>query len=154
MIHAGESRGGRGGVYGATPPPLAGGGWGEGAAPSLLHHARSLRRTATPAERKLWQALRKHQLGGRKFRRQMPLGPFIADFYCPAARLVVELDGVSHIDSPTDALRDAWMMQQGIRVFRVSNFDVLSNLEGVLLAIAEAADATPPPNPLPQGEGE
>jgi very-short-patch-repair endonuclease len=113
-----------------------------------------LRRTATPAERRLWQTLRKHQLGGLKFRRQMPLGPFIADFYCAPARLVVEIDGISHIDSPTDAARDAWMNEQGIRVFRVSNFDGLSNLEGVLLAIGAAVVATPPPNPLPQGEGE
>ncbi len=84
----------------------------------------------------------------------MPLGPFIADFYCPAARLVVEVDGISHIDSPTDAMCDAWMMKQGIRVFRISNLDVLSNLEGVLLAFNAAAHLTPPPNPLPQGEGE
>jgi BirA family transcriptional regulator, biotin operon repressor / biotin---[acetyl-CoA-carboxylase] ligase len=113
-----------------------------------------MRRTATPAERRLWQALRKHQLGGLKFRRQMPLGPFIADFYCPAARLVVEVDGISHIDAPNDAIRNTWMKEQGIRVFRVSNFDVLSNLEGVLIAIQQAVQPTPPPNPLPQGEGE
>jgi very-short-patch-repair endonuclease len=113
-----------------------------------------MRRTATPAERKLWQALRRHQFAGLKFRRQMPLGPFIADFYCPGARLVVEVDGISHIDSPNDAIRDKWMTEQGIRAFRISNFDVLSNLEGVLLAIQQALQPTPPPNPLPQGEGE
>jgi len=84
----------------------------------------------------------------------MPLGPFIADFYCPTARLVVEVDGVSHIDSPTDASRDVWIRDQGIRVFRVTNLDVLSNLHGVLIAIRQAAQPTPPPNPLPQGEGE
>ncbi|HXA24821.1 MAG TPA: endonuclease domain-containing protein [Acetobacteraceae bacterium] len=140
------------------PPPLAGGGWGEGtkqpAKTSLIAHAKTTRRAATPAERRLWQALRKHQLGGLQFRRQMPLGPFIADFYCPTARLVVEVDGVSHIDSPTDASRDVWIRDQGIRVFRVTNLDVLSNLHGVLIAIRQAAQPTPPPNPLPQGEGE
>jgi very-short-patch-repair endonuclease len=140
------------------PPPLAGGGWGEGAEPpvrsSLLTNAKTMRHNATPAERRLWQTLRKHQLGDLKFRRQMPLGPFIADFYCPAVRLVVEVDGISHIDSPNDAIRDAWMTEQGIRVFRISNSDVLSNLEGVLIAIEQAAKPTPPPNPLPQGEGE
>ena len=139
-------------------PPLAGGGWGEGAGrsvrTSLVVHAKTMRRTATPAERKLWQALRKHQLGGLKFRRQMPIGPFIADFYCPAARLVVEVDGISHIDSPTDATRDVSMNERGIRVFRVSNLDVLSNLDGVLIAIRQAAEPPPPPDPLPQGEGE
>jgi very-short-patch-repair endonuclease len=113
-----------------------------------------LRRTATPTERKLWQALRKHQTDAFKFRCQVPLGPFIADFYCPSARLVVEVDGVSHVDSPTDAIRDDWMRKHDIRVFRVSNHDVLSNLEGVLIAICEIADAPPPPNPLPRGEGE
>jgi hypothetical protein len=65
-----------------SPPPLAGGGRGEGApGASLLSHARALRRDATPAERRLWQGLRRHQVGGLKFRRQVPLGPYIADFY-------------------------------------------------------------------------
>ena len=140
------------------PPPLAGGGWGEGAEPpvrtSLLTNARTMRRTATPVERRLWQALRKYQLRGVKLRRQMPLGPFIAGFYCPGARLVVEVDGISHIDSPNDAIRDKWMTEQGIRVFRVSNFDVLSNLERVLVAIQQAVRPPPPPNHLPQGERE
>ena len=112
-----------------------------------------MRRAATPAERRLWQALRKHQLGGLKFRRQMPLGPFIADFYCPAARLVVEVDGISHIDAPNDAIRDVWTIEQGIRVFRVSTFDVLSNLEGVLIAIRQAAQPRPPPPPPPPAGG-
>jgi very-short-patch-repair endonuclease len=114
-----------------------------------------MRHDPTPAEKLLWQKLRNHQIGGLKFRRQMPLGPYIADFYCPSARLVVELDGISHIDSPTDATRDAWMQAQGIRVFRFANHEVFRNLEGILRAIQEAASpTTPPPNPLPQGEGE
>jgi very-short-patch-repair endonuclease len=112
-----------------------------------------MRRAPTPAERRLWRGLRNHQLEGLKFRRQMPLGPYIVDFYCSAARFVVEVDGVSHIDAPGDVARDEWMEKQGIRIFRVTNFDVLSNLEGVLIAIQQAA-STPPPNPLPQGEGE
>jgi very-short-patch-repair endonuclease len=136
-----------------SPPPLAGGGRGEGAAQTLLRHARDMRRAPTPAERKLWRGLRNHQLVGQKFRRQMPLGPYIVDFYCASARLVVEVDGVSHIDAPADAVRDAWIKRQGMRVFRVTNFDVFSNLEGVLIAIEQAA-LSPPPNPLPQGEGE
>jgi very-short-patch-repair endonuclease len=85
----------------------------------------------------------------------MPLGSYIADLYCAPTRLVVEVDGVSHIDSRTDAARDAWMGKQGIPVLRVANFDVLSNLEGVLLAIQAAARSTPrPAPPLLQGEGE
>ena len=94
-----------------TPPPLEGGGRGEGSvqAPPLLDYARAMRRDPTPAEGKLWHKLRNHRLGGLKFRRQMPVGPFIADFYCSSAKLVVELDGVSHMDSPTDERRDAWI---------------------------------------------
>ena len=141
----------------ATPPPLAGGGRGEGAAPpgaSLLKHAKSMRREATPAERRLWAGVRNRQCGGLKFRRQVPIGPFIADFYCASEHLVVELDGVSHIDSVTDGARNAWMAAQGLRVLRFSNGDVLGNLEGVLISIQQAVAQPPPPNPLPQGEGE
>jgi very-short-patch-repair endonuclease len=120
----------------------------------LLDHAREMRRDPTPAERKLWRGLRNRQRGGLKFRRQMPLGPFIADFYYPSARLVVEVDGVSHIDCQTDERRDSWMANQGIRVLRLSNHEVLSNIEGVLITIQQYARSTPPPTPLPQGEGE
>jgi len=138
-----------------SPPPLAGGGWEEGAVgSSLLTHARAMRRAPTRAERKPCQGLRKHQVSGLKFRRQVPLGPYIADFYCPAVRLVVEVDGVSHIDAPADAVRDAWMTQRNIRVARIANSNVLRNLEGILIAIGELARTPPPPNPLPRGEGE
>jgi BirA family biotin operon repressor/biotin-[acetyl-CoA-carboxylase] ligase len=137
-----------------TPPPLARGGQGEGAErTSLLMRARVMRRTATPAERKLWQVRRGHRLGGLKFRRQIPLGPYIADFYCASARLVIEVDGVSHFDAPGDAGRDAWMAKHGIRIHRVSNRDVLSNVAGIPIEIGQLA-APPPPTPLPQGEGE
>jgi very-short-patch-repair endonuclease len=118
-----------------------------------------MRRDPTPAEQKLWHKLRHHRLAGLKLRRQMPLGPFIADFYCSSAKLVVEIDGVSHIDSQTDERRDAWMSKQGIRVLRFSNQEALSNIEGVLLAI-QSTCLTPPPalRPLrgssPQGQGE
>jgi very-short-patch-repair endonuclease len=138
-----------------SPPPLAGGGRGKGApGSSLLSHARALRRDATPAEKRLWQGLRRHQVGGLKFRRQVPLGPYIADFYCASTKLVIEVDGISHINSRSDAIRDAWMARQGIRVVRVANRDVLANLEGTLIAIDEIAALPPPPTPLPQGEGE
>ncbi len=135
-----------------TPPPLAGGGRGEGAG-TPLSHARALRRDATPAERLLWQGLRNRAVGGLKFRRQVPLGPYVADFYCASAKLVVEVDGISHMDSGSDVIRDQWMARQGIHVVRVANRDVLANLEGMLIAIGEIAARPPPPNPLPQGEG-
>jgi very-short-patch-repair endonuclease len=113
-----------------------------------------MRRDPTPAERKLWQGLRKHQVNGLKFRRQVPLGRYIADFYCASAKLVVEVDGISHLDSCSDAARDAWMANHNIRVMRVSNKDVVGKLEGILIAIGEIAGTPPPPDPLPQGEGE
>lgn len=120
----------------------------------MLQRARAMRRAPTSGERLLWQALRKHQAGAAKFRRQVPAGPYIADFYCPATRLVIEVDGESHIDPRADVVRDAWMMAHGLRVFRVSNDDVMRNLAGVVLAIQEMVAPPPPPHPLPQGEGE
>jgi very-short-patch-repair endonuclease len=113
-----------------------------------------MRRDPAPAERKVWTGLRNHQLRGLKFRVQMPLGPFIADFYCPSAGLVVEVDDVSHIESRTDERRDAWMGEQGIRVLRFSNREVLSNVEGVLTAIQQCACPTPAPSPPPSREAE
>jgi very-short-patch-repair endonuclease len=141
--------------YEDSPPALAGGGWGEGVGDtSLLTHARSMRRAPTPAERKLWQGLRKHQVVRLKFRRQVPRGPYIIDFYCPSARLVVEVDGVLHVDASGDAVRDAWMSEHKIHVVRFSNSEVLANLEGILVTIGMIARAPPPPNTIPQGVGE
>jgi very-short-patch-repair endonuclease len=77
---------------------------------------------------------------------------FIVDFFCPEARLIVEVDGVTHVDRGADAERDAWLQSRGYAVLRLCNNEVLGNLDGVLRVIADAA--TPPPNPLPQGEGE
>jgi len=121
----------------------------------MRNRARALRHDATPAERKLWVALHNQQVEGLKFRRQFPLGPYLADFFCISAQLVIELEGASHIDSAeADARRGAWMRARGIRVLRFSNADVLANLEGVITAIREFVRTTPPPAPLPQGEGE
>jgi very-short-patch-repair endonuclease len=150
-----ESGSGSGNAKG-PPPPLAGGGPGEGddRNTSPLAHARAMHHASKPAERRLWQGLRKQRIGGLNLRRQVPLEPYIADFYCPSARLVVEVDGVSHIDAPGDAVRDSWMAKRNIRVARISNRDVLRNLKGLLIAIGELARMPPPPTALPQGEGE
>jgi len=113
-----------------------------------------MRREPTPPEQKLWFVLRRCQLDGLKFRRQVPIGPFIADFYCPPARLVVEVDGAAHSDSTTDATRDAWMLDQGLRVLRVWNNDVMGNLEGVLAVIRHAAREPLPPAPPARGGGD
>jgi very-short-patch-repair endonuclease len=86
---------------------------------SLLQRARSLRANQTDAEGRLWGELRGRRLGGWKWRRQAPIGPFIVDFYCPAARLVVELDGSQHLDQAAyDARRTAYLERDGLRVIR------------------------------------
>src|SRR5205085_3039002 len=106
----------------------------------------------TDAERKLWYALRDRRFAETKFRRQVPIGPFIADFICYAARLVVEVDGGQHADSVSDLRRDRWLAANGFRVLRFWNNDVLGNLEGVLILIAEAL-AQPGPHPARAARG-
>lgn len=103
--------------------------------PRNTDRARSLRQAATPAERALWQYLSRSQLGV-KFSRQMPVGPFFADFLCRELSLVIELDGHSHDIAPEhDARRDAWMAERGFTVLRFANDDVHANIEGVVTAI-------------------
>jgi very-short-patch-repair endonuclease len=88
-----------------------------------LKRARRLRGALTGAELGLWVRLRNRQLGGFRFRRQHPVGPFILDFYCPEARLAVEIDGDSHGlegREAHDARRDAWLLSQGVQTFRIS----------------------------------
>nr|WP_298682859.1 endonuclease domain-containing protein [uncultured Dongia sp.] len=93
--------------------------------------AKVLRRNATEAEKRLWTLLRDRRLGGWKFRRQVPLGPYIVDFYCSDAKLVVEADGGQHADSASDEIRTAWLVKNGYDVKRFWNNDILSNSEGV-----------------------
>ena len=111
-----------------------------------------MRRQPTPAERKLWLALRNRQVDGLKFRRQVRLGPHIVDFYFPAGRLAVEVDGATHAD-PGDAERDAWLIAHGYRVLHVWNNDVMANLPGVLEAIQVAARSPLPLPPAARGGG-
>ena len=132
----------------------------EGARP-LTKAARSLRSRMTDAERKLWFALKDRRFDAFKFRRQVPIGPYIADFLC-FARLVVEVDGSQHAGSVRDGERDAWLARNAFRVVRYWNNDVLQNLEGVLTDLAAVLDKTPhpssslrstPPSPA-RGEGK
>ena len=124
---------------------------------AVLIRARQFRRAPTLPEGLLWQHLRKRP-GGFKFRRQHPIGWYITDFYCPAARLVIEVDGDSHEmgDRPAyDARRDAWLGQQGLAVARFSAADVLGNIESVLEEILRIARVRlplhqAPPGPPPQ----
>ncbi|MGJ0510311.1 MAG: endonuclease domain-containing protein [Methylocystis sp.] len=103
------------------------------------------------AERKLWHALRGHRFHGLQFRRQAPCGPYVADFLCHGARLIVEVDGATHSTDDElrrDAARDRWLAANGFSVLRVTNGQVYSEFEGVLETIRLRAEAlTPPPQP-------
>ena len=126
------------------PPPQPSPSRGEGRAGKRpgTSRARHLRRNATFAERKLWEALRQKKLGGLRFRLQQPIGPYVADFFCPSAKLVIELDGYFHDDIlriQRDQVRTAWLNAHGIRVLRFGNDAISKALEEVLDAICKSA---------------
>jgi very-short-patch-repair endonuclease len=162
-----------------SPSPLWGGvapkapGWGANEDLNLgmphsairartRQQAQSLRRRPTDAERKLWYLLRTLKPLGFHFRRQAPIGPFIADFVWYDGKLVIELDGSQHMEARRgyDARRTVWMNSQGYRVLRFWDNDVLkaprSVGEAILAATSEIATMPqdPTPNPSPQGGGE
>ena len=108
-----------------------------------------LRHGATGPEKILWSALRARQVDGLKFRRQHPIEPYVVDFYCAEAKLVVELDGESHEGRQAyDEQRTVFLRSLGLKVFRVANDDVVENLEGVVEAILRIVDG-PGRRPLP-----
>jgi very-short-patch-repair endonuclease len=101
----------------------------------LKSFRRELRNNLTPAEALLWTALQRKQLEGRKFRRQHSIGKYIVDFYCPAEKLAIELDGADHftiLGEDSDTERDNYINSLGIKVLRYENSDVENNLEAVL----------------------
>ena len=108
--------------------------------------ARQLRRRMTDAEARLWFHLRNRALRGCKFRRQYPIGPYIADFACVEAGLVVEVDGGQHADAPSEPGRDRCLRAHGYRILRFWNNDVLARTEAVLeqIHIALGRDAVGP----------
>ena len=125
--------------------------------PKAQQNARALRREMTDSERKLWSGLRSEQLGV-KFRRQHPLGNYIADFVCLDPKLIIELDGSQHqAQEGYDARRDAFLRAQGFDVLRFGSNDPFVNFEGVLQAIVnrlgELTAVCPHPNLPPEGEG-
>jgi very-short-patch-repair endonuclease len=99
--------------------------------------ARKLRRTQTDAEQKLWLRLRGRRLAGLKFRRQVSVVGFIADFLCDEAKLIVEVDGGQHADNEQDRSRTAELNAAGFEVLRFWNNEILQNLDGVLERILE-----------------
>ncbi len=110
--------------------------------------ARSLRRNSTDVERMLWQQFRNRQMGGLKFRRQEPVGPFVVDFFCLERNLIVEVDGGQHATAQDrDAARTAWLEARGYRVIRFWNNEVIGNIEAVLETIVRAARETKTPSP-------
>ena len=119
-------------------------------APNATSRARQLRREQTSAEQRLWSALRNRQLGGFKFSRQVPIGPYFADFVCRERRLIVEVDGATHGESD-EIVRDRWrsdfLLQQGYRLVRVQNIDVYEALSGVCDTILAALAELPGPSP-------
>ncbi|MDX8505769.1 endonuclease domain-containing protein [Mesorhizobium captivum] len=146
---------------------------GEGASTGLTKRkvgatarARELRIDETEAEYRLWGELRGRHLNGYKFVRQVPLGPFFADFVCREKALIVEIDGSQHADSPTDAARTAWLNRHGYSVLRFWNQEVLAERRAVLdtiLAVLEGQIHSPSPglrfapatlSPWGRGEGQ
>jgi very-short-patch-repair endonuclease len=118
--------------------------------------ARTMRGAPTNVELHLWRLLRDRRLSGLKFRRQVPVGPYIVDFLCFASRLIVEADGSQHAENSRDQARDAYLLREGWRVLRFWNHEVIQNREGVLETIL--AHAAPHPagfagHLLPEGEG-
>ena len=123
----------------------------------LHQRAKEMRLNPTEPEKRLWRNLSNSQIDGLKFRRQEVIGPFIADFMCPAKSLIVEVDGDTH-DEAKDRLRDDVLEQFGFLVLRMTNLDVMTNAEGVVDAIRSVAANrssrhNPHPNPSPEGEG-
>jgi very-short-patch-repair endonuclease len=125
--------------------------------PRQTKRAKELRNTATEAEQRLWGHLRRRQLGGFKFSRQMSAGPFVCDFLCRERGLVVELDGGQQAEQELhDSRRTAFLRRQGLTVLRFWNSDVFENL-GVLQTILIKLEALPPKFarvPLPLAGGE
>jgi very-short-patch-repair endonuclease len=100
--------------------------------------SRKLRVNQTDAETKLWNRIRNRQIGGFKFVRQEPIGRYICDFVCREPRIVVEVDGGQHLEAKRDEVRDLYLIEQGYRVMRFWNNDVLSNIDGVLMMLDAA----------------
>lgn len=108
--------------------------------PQKRAFAKNLRINATEPERRLWQILRAHRLGGLKFRRQVPMDGYFADFVCFKLKLIVEADGGQHAASKSDLVRDQHFAAQGFATLRFWNNDIMSNPDGVASEILRVAE--------------
>ena len=119
--------------------------------------ARNLRKSSTDAEKLLWKYLRNRQLNGWKLRRQHPIGPYIIDFACVEARLIIEVDGGQHAaNKHEDFKRTEYLEEKGYRVLRFWNNEVLQNIEAVLYLILSSlstSNVSPSPQPSPPIDG-
>ena len=111
----------------------------EGVSANERARARAMRRAPTETEHRLWRLLRDRRLSGLKFRRQVPIGPYIVDFLCVSARLIVEADGSQHSESLRDERRDTYLARQGWVVLRLWNKDILHDRESVIDTILARA---------------
>jgi very-short-patch-repair endonuclease len=112
--------------------------------------ARELRANTTEAERKLWSFLRRKHVRGMRFRRQQPIGPYVADFFCAAAKLIVELDGEQHGTDRAiayDTARTEWLQTRGFRVLRIPNAEFLRYPDETVDAIWRAVESSGTPLP-------
>ncbi len=120
---------------------------------AIVSAARDLRQRQTPSERLLWDALRNRKQLGRKFRRQARIGHFVVDFYCPAERLVIEVDGGIHRQRQAgDRNRQSMLEEMGLRVLRVTAEGCEEDLDSVVRRIRNEFRTSPPspPTPLPR----
>jgi very-short-patch-repair endonuclease len=134
----------------------------EGVSANQRARARTMRGAPTNAELRLWRLLRDRRMCGLKFRRQVPVGPYIVDFLCVASRLIVEVDGSQHAENGRDKIRDVYLLRDGWRVLRFWNHELIQNWEGVLETIVAHAASLRETGPhpagfaghlLPEGEG-
>ena len=117
----------------------------EGVSLGPVRRARLLRKNGTTAENRLWYVLRNRNLGGLKFVRQLPIGPYFADFACREIALIIELDGGQHNARAADERRTAFLCRQGYSVLRFWNNEVLGNRDGVIASISNLIAGGPPP---------
>lgn len=120
-------------------------------ADTTLRNAKQMRSYMTKAEEALWQIVRAHRLGDLPFRRQTPIGPYVADFVCHSAKLIVEADGKHHAEAATenvDRKRTNLLLQRGYKVMRFANDEILDDRDRVAILILKAAQNRISPPPL------